>query len=129
MARPGGRRQGRLRISRERFCRWPGRQAGRIELSHARGSRVNQRVFRMAELPSIDALKDKCVHQFLRHLASERGASVYTERNYRQALTEYYGWHRQERQQPPVWARLQRDDFRAYLRFLGRGKLSRAAIQ
>src|SRR5690242_20132421 len=83
----------------------------------------------MAESPSTDALKDRCVHQFLRHLASERGASVYTERNYRQALTEYYGWHRQERQQPPAWARLQRDDFRAYLRFLGRGKLSRAAIQ
>lgn len=83
----------------------------------------------MAESPSTDALEDRCVHQFLRHLASERGASVYTERNYRQALTEYYGWHRQERQQPPVWARLQRDDFRAYLRFLGRGKLSRAAIQ
>jgi site-specific recombinase XerD len=44
-------------------------------------------------------------------------------------LTEYSRWHRQERQQPPVWARLQRDDFRSYLRFLGRGNLSRAAIQ
>ena len=36
---------------------------------------------------------------------------------------------RQERQQPPAWEQLQRDDFRAYLRFLGRHNLSRAAIQ
>ena len=32
-------------------------------------------------------------------------------------------WHQEERQQPPAWEKLQRDDFRAYLRFLGRHNL------
>jgi len=59
----------------------------------------------------------------------ERGASVYTQRNYRQALTEFFRWHQQDRQQPPEWDKLQRDDCRSYLRCLGRRKLSRAAIQ
>ena len=72
---------------------------------------------------------DKWIDQFLQHLASERGASIYTQRNYRQALTEFFRWHQQDRQQQPVWDKLQRDDFRSYLRFLGRGNLSRAAIQ
>lgn len=67
--------------------------------------------------------------EFLQHLATDRGASIYTQRNYRQALAEFQRWHREERQQPPDWRRLQRDDFRSYLRFLGRGQLSRAAIQ
>src|SRR5207249_2172038 len=31
--------------------------------------------------------------------------------------------------QPPAWDNLQRDDFRGYLRFLGRHNLGRAAIQ
>jgi integrase/recombinase XerC len=65
----------------------------------------------------------------LAHLAAERGASVYTQRNYRQALTEFSCWHQQERQQQPEWDKLRRDDYRGYLRSLGRGKLSRAAIQ
>jgi site-specific recombinase XerD len=42
---------------------------------------------------------------------------------------EFSHWHREERQQPPPWEKLQRDDFRNYLRFLGRQNLSRAAIQ
>jgi len=63
------------------------------------------------------------------HLAADRGASIYTQRNYRQALLEFFGWFKAERLLPPQWPTLQRDDFRAYLRFLGRGKLSRAAIQ
>ena len=74
-------------------------------------------------------VRDKWIDQFLRHLSSERGASIYTQRNYRQALIEFFRWHHGERQQPPVWSGLQRDDFRNYLRFLGRGNLSRAAIQ
>jgi site-specific recombinase XerD len=44
-------------------------------------------------------------------------------------LLEFFQWHKDERQQPPQWQSLQRDDFRSYLRFLGRGNLSRAAIQ
>src|SRR5437773_407142 len=81
--------------------------------------------------PHADAplIKDKWIDEFLHHLATDRNASVYTQRNYRQALSEFFRWHQQERQQPPVWTSLQRDDFRSYLRFLGRGKLSRPAIQ
>ncbi|HSH93817.1 MAG TPA: tyrosine recombinase XerC [Roseimicrobium sp.] len=64
---------------------------------------------------------------FLLHLATDRGASVYTQRNYRQILGEFCRWHQTERQSLPPWSRLQRDDFRTYLRFLGRKNLSRAA--
>lgn len=72
---------------------------------------------------------DPRIRDFLQHLATDRGASVYTQRNYRQALTEFHRWHERERKSPPEWKRLQRHDFRAYLRFLGRGDLSRSAIQ
>ena len=72
---------------------------------------------------------DKWIQKFLAHLATDRGASVYTQRNYRQALNDFYSWHHEERQSPPVWEKLQRDDFRNYLRFLGRHNLGRAAIQ
>jgi integrase/recombinase XerC len=71
----------------------------------------------------------KLVGRFFEHLATDRGASTYTQRNYRQALTEFCRWHGEERKNPPIWNRLQRDDFRAYLRFLGRQQLGRAAIQ
>lgn len=73
------------------------------------------------------ALRDAQIESFLQHLATDRGASVYTQRNYRQVLTEFHQWHRQERQQAPVWTALQRDDFRGYLRFLGRNQRSRSA--
>jgi integrase/recombinase XerC len=74
-------------------------------------------------------IRDKWIGRFLAHLATDRGASIYTQRNYRQALAEFSRWHREERKSAPVWERLQRDDFRAYLRFLGRNHLSRAATQ
>jgi len=74
-------------------------------------------------------IRDKWIHKFLLHLATDRGASAYTQRNYRQALTEFAGWHREECQSPPAWEKLQRDDFRNYLRYLGRHNLSRAATQ
>ena len=82
--------------------------------------------------PSANAdseIHDLWIQRFLAHLAAERGASVYTQRNYRQALTEFFRWHQEQRQQQPAWDKLQRDDYRSYLRGLGRGKLSRAAIQ
>ncbi len=69
------------------------------------------------------------LEQFLQHLATDRGASAYTQRNYRQTLLEFQRWYQDERRQPPAWDRLQRDDFRAYLRFLGRHNLGRAANQ
>jgi len=65
----------------------------------------------------------------MRHLSDERGASPYTVRNYSQTLTEFVRWHEQERKEPPAWNKLQRDDFRYYLRHLGRSHLSRAATQ
>jgi site-specific recombinase XerD len=72
--------------------------------------------------------QDSEVQKFLTHLATDRGASEYTQRNYQQALTEFCAWHQQERKAAPEWAVLQRDDFRSYLRYLGRQNLGRAAI-
>src|SRR5277367_1264858 len=74
-------------------------------------------------------IRDKWIGKFLTHLATDRGASVYTQRNYKQALTEFSRWHLEERKSPPVWEKLQRDDFRAFVRFLGRNYLSRSAVQ
>jgi len=71
---------------------------------------------------------DLWVNRFLQHLATDRGASPYTQRNYRQALFEFHRWHQNEGPQDPAWESLQRDDFRAYLRWLGRQRLARAAI-
>src|SRR5437762_12651779 len=75
------------------------------------------------------ATSDKCIDKFLKHLATDRGASVYTQRNYSHALAEFHRWYHEERKQSPKWDALQRDDFRNYVRFLGRHNLSRAAIQ
>ncbi len=74
-------------------------------------------------------VRDKWIAKFLVHLATDRGASVYTQRNYQQALTEFARWHLDERKTAAAWEQLQRDDFRAFVRFLGRNKLSRAAVQ
>jgi integrase/recombinase XerC len=78
--------------------------------------------------PREPGLADPQVGQFLQHLASDRGASTYTVRNYRQALLEFWRWHQQERSAAPAWTSLQRDDFRAFLRHLGRHRRSRAAV-
>ncbi len=75
------------------------------------------------------SVHDQWIDQFAQHLTTDRGASAYTVRNYTQTLGEFHRWHQQERQQPPAWPSLQRDDFRAYLRHLGRNQLSRAATQ
>ena len=86
--------------------------------------------FVMADEQTINpAEDDRLLRDFLQHLATDRGASVYTQRNYRQALTEFHVWHVKERDSPPAWARLKRYDFRSYLRVLGRRNLSKAAIQ
>ncbi|HRT08994.1 MAG TPA: tyrosine recombinase XerC [Candidatus Paceibacterota bacterium] len=73
--------------------------------------------------------QDRWVRAFLEHLATDRAASIHTQRNYRQALTDLLRWHLDERKSAPDWAKLNRDDFRAFLRHLGRQQLSRAAIQ
>ena len=80
---------------------------------------------------------DKWIQKFLAHLATDRGASVYTQRNYSQALTEFFRWQIQSlksevQAQSRVGGRvgkISRDDFRAFVRFLGRNNLSRAAMQ
>jgi integrase/recombinase XerC len=72
---------------------------------------------------------DARILEFLRHLATDKDASIYTQRNYRQTLLEFFAWFKQQRGAAPDWPALQRDDFRDFLRFLGRGPLSRAAIQ
>lgn len=77
----------------------------------------------------MDQTADEWIEKFLAHLATDRGASVYTQRNYRQALTEFFYWHKEERRATPTWDKLERDDFRNFLRFLGRKNLSRAAVQ
>jgi integrase/recombinase XerC len=74
-------------------------------------------------------INDPWVAKFLTHLATDRGASVFTQRNYRQALSEFARWYADERKSAPAWDQLQRDDFRGYVRFLGRHQLSRAATQ
>ncbi len=79
--------------------------------------------------PAPPEIHDPWVGKFLAHLATDRGASVFTQRNYRQALTEFARWHLDERKSPAAWDQLQRDDFRGYVRFLGRNKMSRAATQ
>ena len=80
-------------------------------------------------LSTLPEIHDPWVGKFLAHLATDRGASVYTSRNYQQALMEFVRWHQAERRAAADWATLQRDDFRSYLRFLGRNRLSRSATQ
>ena len=72
---------------------------------------------------------DQHLDAFMRHLQDERGVSGYTVRNYSQTLGEFAAWHVETRKEPPAWDKLQRDDFRFYLRQLGRNQLSRAATQ
>lgn len=73
-------------------------------------------------------IEDEQAKAFLKHLTNERGASIYTLRNYQQTLGEFVQWHKDERAGKPAWRTLGRDDFRGYLRFLGRKQMSRAAI-
>ena len=73
--------------------------------------------------------EDAFVLSFLQYLKNEAGASVYTQRNYRQALTEFIQWYTEDRKKSPDWLGLKKLDFRGYLRFLGRGNYSRSAIQ
>jgi integrase/recombinase XerC len=77
--------------------------------------------------PSQPEIRDPWIEKFLAHLATDRGASEFTQRNYRQALVEFAKWHFAERKSAADWGKLSRDDFRSYLRFLGRNNLSRAA--
>lgn len=72
---------------------------------------------------------DARVTAFLEFLATERGASEYTRRNYRQALVEFIAWHARQHGHPPDWLALTREVFRFHLRHLGRQGLSPAATR
>jgi len=72
---------------------------------------------------------DAFVLSFLEYLHTEAGASVYTQRNYRQALSEFSRWYFSEHNCAPDWLQLKKLDFRGYLRSLGRSNLSRSAVQ
>lgn len=74
-------------------------------------------------------IRDPHLEAFLEHLATERSASPYTQRNYRQSLLEFHAWYESRLGTAPRWPSLARDDFRNYLRHLGRNQLGRAAIQ
>jgi integrase/recombinase XerC len=73
----------------------------------------------------------QCDHldAFIQHLTTERGASACTVRNYSHALAEFVAWHEREQRRAPAWERLGRDEFRYYLRHLGRNQMSRASTQ
>ena len=75
------------------------------------------------------ARADDWIDSFLRHLQAERGVSPHTLRNYSHTLNEFHRWYQEERGVSPSWKALERDDFRSYLRHLGRNKLGRAAVQ
>ena len=72
---------------------------------------------------------DQLVEGFIAYLANEKGASEYTIRNYRHALTEFGSWYQEQYGDPANWPKLERDNFRAHLRYLSRRDLKRAAIQ
>jgi integrase/recombinase XerC len=82
-----------------------------------------------SDAPESSHPRDPWVESFLQHLRVDRGASPYTERNYEEALSALTAWHHEVRRSPPNWARLTRDDFRAYLRFLGQKGLGRSVIR
>ncbi|MCC6231777.1 MAG: tyrosine recombinase XerC [Verrucomicrobiales bacterium] len=75
--------------------------------------------------PRSDALCDA----FLEHLATERGVSPHTLRNYAHALREFSAWHEAQHRRPPDWPHVPRETFRFHLRHLGRLGLSPSAIR
>jgi len=46
---------------------------------------------------------DARILEFLRHLATDKDASIYTQRNYRQTLLEFFAWFKQQRGAAPDW--------------------------
>ena len=82
-----------------------------------------------APSPDTPGTPDPKVASFLAHLSAERDVSPYTLRNYTQALVEFVAWYRAQHGAPPDWPRLAREEFRFYLRHLGRQALSPAAVR
>lgn len=82
----------------------------------------------MPEQSEAEQQPDPLADKFLQYLAS-KGGSAYTERNYRQALREFAAWSRERHGATPGWPARNRDDFRDFLRTLGRNQISRAAVR
>ena len=72
---------------------------------------------------------DPWIAKFLRHLAADKDASVYTEGITGRPCLNSSPGSKNSAETAPDWTALRRDDFRDFLRFLGRGQLSRAAVQ
>ena len=67
--------------------------------------------------------------RFLLHIQAAKGMSEYTVRNYGHALNEFARWHREIKGAVPDWLKLQKNDFRLHLRWLGRQSLDHATVQ
>lgn len=77
---------------------------------------------------SIEVEMENWPARFLRELETVRHLSVYTVRNYRQAMEDFARWKSKGTDLPVAWLAADRDDFRAYLRHLGRQDLSRSSV-
>jgi len=75
------------------------------------------------------AVHDPLIDAFMEELKGARAASDHTCRNYAQTLNEFVIWHQKTLRSAPDWKALDRDSFRAYLRFLGRKEYSRSSTQ
>ncbi|MBT3596721.1 MAG: tyrosine recombinase XerC [Verrucomicrobia bacterium] len=75
------------------------------------------------------AVHDPLIDAFMEELKGARAASDHTCRNYAQTLNEFVVWHQETQRSAPDWKALDRDSFRAYLRFLGRKEYSRSSTQ
>ena len=71
---------------------------------------------------------DSWAARFLRDLEVVRQVSPYTLRNYRQAIAAFSHWKTNDPEKEAPWLELTRDDFRFYLRQLGREGLDRSSI-
>jgi len=83
----------------------------------------------MGATDSNRAIHDPLIDAFLEELRGIRAASDHTCRNYAQTLNEFVVWHQKAKGSAPDWKALDRDSFRAYLRFLGRKEYSRSSTQ
>lgn len=71
---------------------------------------------------------DPLIKRFQQHLETGRNVSPYTVRNYLHALGEFSAWRIAETGAATDWVTLRREDFRRYLRTLGRRNLARSPI-
>jgi integrase/recombinase XerC len=82
----------------------------------------------MTEHSESEQRPDPMADKFFQYLAS-KGGSSYTERNYRQALRDFAAWSKERHGTGSDWAARNRDDFRDFLRALGRNQISRSAVR